>query len=134
MASYYQTALAYARVWHHVNAEDRVLGRLAQRIAIVLMGKHKPIYDSGGKILLSMTIQDLSSMYLLVDCGDYVTVSNARKVVATGRKPEQKLYRHHTMWPGGLKEIPYNKMMERKPDEVCGLNVYDQRTLNIIPR
>ncbi|KAG8985104.1 54S ribosomal protein L23, mitochondrial [Tulasnella sp. 427] len=94
------TALAYARVWHTVDANGRTLGKLAQRIALALMGKHKPIYDAG------------------VDCGDYVTVTNARSVVVSGRKSEQKLYRHHTMWPGGLKEIPYDTMMEKKPDEI----------------
>ncbi|CUA77902.1 50S ribosomal protein L13 [Rubrobacter xylanophilus DSM 9941] [Rhizoctonia solani] len=94
------TALAYARTWHHVDASNRVLGKLAQRIAIVLMGKHKPIFDKG------------------VDCGDYVCVTNARKVVVTGRKADQIVYRHHTMYPGGLKEIKYKTMMERKPDEI----------------
>ncbi|KAI0071842.1 60S ribosomal protein L23 [Panus rudis PR-1116 ss-1] len=94
------TALAYARVWHHVDASDRVLGKLAERIAIVLMGKHKPIFDPSA------------------DCGDYVVVSNARKVKVTGKKAEQKVYRHHTMFPGGLKEITYRDMMARKPDEI----------------
>ncbi|CAE6537948.1 unnamed protein product, partial [Rhizoctonia solani] len=94
------TALAYARTWHHVDASNRVLGQLAQRIAIALMGKHKPIFDKG------------------VDCGDYVCVTNARKVVVTGRKADQIIYRHHTMYPGGLKEIKYKTMMERKPDEI----------------
>ena len=55
---------------------------------------------------------------MLVDCGDYVVVSNARKVKVTGRKAEQLVYRHHTMYPGGLKEIKYKEMMSRKPDEV----------------
>ncbi|KAF7789421.1 hypothetical protein EIP86_000365 [Pleurotus ostreatoroseus] len=95
-----KTALAYARVWHHVDASDRVLGKLAERIAIVLMGKHKPIYDPS------------------VDCGDYVVVSNARRVKVTGKKAQQIVYRHHTMFPGGLKEIPYNQMMDKKPDEI----------------
>ncbi|KAF8076863.1 ribosomal protein L13 domain-containing protein [Lyophyllum atratum] len=94
------TALAYARVWHHVDASDRVLGKLAERIALVLMGKHKPIYDPG------------------VDCGDYVIVTNSRNVKVTGRKDEQLLYRKHSMFPGGLKETPYRTMMERKPDEI----------------
>ena len=57
----------------------------------------------------------------LVDCGDYVTVTNANKVVVTGRKAEQIVYRHHTMWPGGLKEIKYETMMEKKPEEVSPL-------------
>lgn len=52
------------------------------------------------------------------DCGDYVVVSNARKVKVTGNKAEQLVFRHHTMFPGGLKEISYRDMMEKKPDEV----------------
>ncbi|GBE80270.1 hypothetical protein SCP_0214870 [Sparassis crispa] len=64
------------------------------------MGKHKPIFDPS------------------VDCGDYVVVTNARKVKVTGRKADQLVYRHHTMFPGGLKEIPYDIMMKRKPDEI----------------
>ncbi|KAF9554504.1 50S ribosomal protein L13 [Agrocybe pediades] len=94
------TALAYARVWHHVDASDRVLGKLAERIALVLMGKHKPIYDPS------------------VDCGDYVIVTNSRKVKVTGRKSEQLLFRKHSMFPGGLKETPYEAMMEKNPDEI----------------
>lgn len=57
-------------------------------------------------------------MSILADCGDYVCVTNARKVLVTGRKEDQIVYRHHTMYPGGLKEIEYKKMLERKPDEV----------------
>ncbi|TFK46977.1 60S ribosomal protein L23 [Heliocybe sulcata] len=99
------TALAYARLWHQVDASDRILGKLAERIAIVLMGKHKPIYDPS------------------VDCGDYVIVSNASKVKVTGRKPDQKLYRTHSMYPGNLKEVKYKDMMVKKPDEIIRLAV-----------
>ncbi|KAG7447766.1 ribosomal protein L13 [Guyanagaster necrorhizus] len=94
------TALAYARVWHQVDATDRILGKLAERIALVLMGKHKPIYDPS------------------VDCGDYVIVTNCLKVKVTGRKPEQFLYRKHSMYPGGLKEMSYKDMMVKKPEEI----------------
>ncbi|KAK0443929.1 ribosomal protein L13 domain-containing protein [Desarmillaria tabescens] len=94
------TALAYVRVWHHVDATDRILGKLAERIALVLMGKHKPIYDPS------------------VDCGDYVVITNCLKVKVTGRKPEQFLYRKHSMYPGGLKETPYKDMMVKKPEEI----------------
>lgn len=59
-----------------------------------------------------------SQTWFPVDCGDYVVVSNARKVKVTGRKAEQLVYRHHTMFPGGLKEIQYKDMMQKKPDEV----------------
>ncbi|KAF8481819.1 60S ribosomal protein L23 [Russula ochroleuca] len=94
------TALAYARVWHHADAKERVLGKLAERIAIVLMGKHKPIYDPS------------------LDCGDYVVVTNASQVKVTGRKADQIVYRKHTLYPGGLKEIKYRDMMDKKPDEI----------------
>ncbi|GAA5913394.1 mitochondrial 54S ribosomal protein uL13m MRPL23 [Sporobolomyces salmoneus] len=94
------TALAFTRTWRGVDATDQVLGRMATRIAIVLMGKHKPIYDQSN------------------DCGDYVVVKNATKVKVTGKKEDQLIYRHHTMFPGGLKEIPYKTMMERKPEEI----------------
>lgn len=60
----------------------------------------------------------------VVDCGDYVIVSNARKIKVTGKKAEQLVYRHHTMFPGGLKEIKYKDMMARKPDEVCSLRIF----------
>ena len=114
-----QTALAYARVWHHVDASDRILGKLAERIALVLMGKHKPIYDAAG--LSSLRMKPRGMPYLLLfqaDCGDYVVVTNAKRVKVSGRKEDQVLYRKHSMYPGGLKEIKYKDMMKRKPDEV----------------
>ncbi|KAF9476717.1 ribosomal protein L13, partial [Pholiota conissans] len=94
------TGLAYARVWHHVDASDRILGKLAERIALVLMGKHKPIYDPS------------------IDCGDYVVVTHSRRVKVTGRKEEQLLFRKHSMFPGGLKETPYKAMKAKNPDEI----------------
>ncbi|KAH9996018.1 ribosomal protein L13 [Russula vinacea] len=64
------------------------------------MGKHKPIYDPS------------------VDCGDYVVVTNANQVKVTGRKADQIVYRKHTLYPGGLKEVKYRDMMSKKPDEI----------------
>ncbi|OBZ83866.1 54S ribosomal protein L23, mitochondrial [Choanephora cucurbitarum] len=93
------TALAYARVWHVVDAKQRVLGRLATNVATTLMGKHKPIYDPAA------------------DCGDYVVVINAKDILVSGKKAEQKLYRHHTMHPGGLKEITFEKLQQKDPAE-----------------
>ncbi|KAG2181370.1 hypothetical protein INT43_008953 [Umbelopsis isabellina] len=95
-----KTALAYARVWHLVDAKQRTLGRMATGIATTLMGKHKPIYDPAA------------------DCGDHVVVINAKEVAVTGKKWDQKLYRHHTGHPGGLKEIPMSRIMERDPSKV----------------
>ena len=114
-----QTALAYARVWHHVDASDRILGKLAERIALVLMGKHKPIYDAAGLSSLRMKPRGMPcSLLFQADCGDYVVVTNAKRVKVSGRKEDQVLYRKHSMYPGGLKEIKYKDMMKRKPDEV----------------
>lgn len=86
--------------WYLVDARDRVLGRLATRVARVLMGKHKVRYTP----------------YL--DCGDHVVVINAAGVRLTGRKLEQKFYRWHTGYPGGLKEVKARHMFERKPERV----------------
>ncbi|KAF9582568.1 54S ribosomal protein L23, mitochondrial [Lunasporangiospora selenospora] len=95
-----KTALAYARVWHLVDANQRVLGRMSSGIAQTLMGKHKPIYDPAS------------------DCGDYVVVINAKSVKVTGAKAQDKLYRHHSGYPGGLKEISYDKLMEKDSDAI----------------
>ncbi|KAI5121190.1 hypothetical protein M0805_005991 [Coniferiporia weirii] len=94
------TVLAYAKAWHHVDASGRTLGKLAERIATVLMGKHKPIYDPG------------------TDCGDYVVVTNASNIHVSGNKAEQKVYYHHTMYPGGLKERSFKDLIKRKPEDI----------------
>jgi len=85
------------RKWYLVNADGKTLGRLASEIAVILQGKHKPIYTPH------------------VDTGDYVIVINADKVVLTGDKWDQKLYQRHTGYIGGLKEIPYRKLIARRP-------------------
>ena len=85
------------REWHLIDAEDKVLGRVATQIARLLMGKHKPIYSRH------------------LDTGDYVVVINAAKVQVTGKKEKDKIYYRHTGYPGGLKSINYEKMMEKHP-------------------
>ncbi len=85
------------RQWYVVNAAGKRLGRLASEIAVILQGKHKPIYTPH------------------VDTGDYVIVINADKVVLTGEKWDQKLYQRHSGYIGGLREIPYRKLIERRP-------------------
>lgn len=106
-----------------------MLGRLATRIAIVLMGKHKPIYDPacvsprlclprGCRAHLFFLPPPRPSIPPTADCGDYVVVTNCEKVRVTGKKAEQKVYRHHTMFPGGLKTITYKTMMEKNPENV----------------
>jgi large subunit ribosomal protein L13 len=86
------------RNWFVVDAEDKVLGRLATEIATILRGKHKPTYTPH------------------VDCGDHVIVINAEKIRVTGNKAEQKVYRRHSMYPGGLKEVSYKRMMAKRPE------------------
>ena len=86
------------RKWYVVDATGLVLGRLASQVASILKGKNKPTYTPH------------------VDCGDNVIVINCDKVVLTGKKLEQKYYRYHTGYVGGLKEIQYKKLMNEKPD------------------
>ena len=84
--------------WYVVDATDMVLGRLASQVAAILKGKNKPEYTPN------------------VDCGDHVIIINCEKVRLTGKKLEDKYYRYHTGFIGGLKEIQYKKLMAEKPD------------------
>ena len=86
--------------WYHVDAADQVLGRLATRVATVLMGKHKPEYTPH------------------VDTGDFVVVTNAEKVRVTGNKAQSMTYERYSYYPGGKKVIPYERMLERHPDRI----------------
>jgi large subunit ribosomal protein L13 len=88
------------RGWYIVDAQGRVLGRLATEVARVLQGKHKPIYTPH------------------VDCGDGVIVINAAGVRLTGRKADQKAYFRHSGYMGGGKHTPFKEMLERKPEWV----------------
>jgi large subunit ribosomal protein L13 len=88
------------RNWYLFDAEGKILGRLATEIAAILRGKNKTFYDQSQ------------------DFGDYVIVINAEKVKVTGKKPEQKLYRHHTNYPGSLKEVTFNEMLQKKPEAI----------------
>jgi len=92
--------LTLGKNWFVVDANGQVLGRLATRIARILIGKDKPQFTPH------------------LDCGDHVVVINAERVRLTGNKIDQKIYRHHSGHPGGLKEIPIRRMMERQPAEV----------------
>jgi large subunit ribosomal protein L13 len=85
------------RQWHVIDAEGAVLGRLASKAAMLLMGKHKPTYTP------------------FIDTGDHVVVVNAAKVRLTGRKEDQKMYRWHSGYPGGLKEVGAAKMRQTRP-------------------
>ena len=98
MKTYMAHAETVERKWYVVDAEGVTLGRLATKVASVLRGKHKPTYTPN------------------VDTGDFVIVINTDKVVLTGKKLEDKYYRYHSGYIGGLKEIPYKKLMAEKSD------------------
>ncbi|CAI5733399.1 unnamed protein product [Peronospora destructor] len=93
-------------MWHVVDAKGHVLGRLASQLAPILRGKHKPTYAPN------------------VDCGDFVVVINAKDIVLTGNKWNNKLYRWHTGHPGGLKQRTAKELFERKPEEVLRKAVF----------
>jgi large subunit ribosomal protein L13 len=88
------------RKWHLIDATGKTVGRLASEAARVLMGKNKPTYTP------------------YIDVGDHVIIVNAEKVVFTGRKLQDKIYRHHTGWPGGLKEVSAEKLLQQRPERV----------------
>ncbi len=88
------------RKWVLVDADDKVLGRLAVAIARVLMGKHKPIYTPH------------------IDCGDFVVVVNAEKIRLTGKKMETKEYQRYSGYPGGRHTTPIAKVLEKHPERV----------------
>ena len=100
MKTYMANAETVKRKWYVIDATDKTLGRMASQVASILRGKNKPIFTPH------------------VDTGDFVIIINAEKVHLTGNKLEQKLYRHHSGYPGGLKEVPYSKMMVTKPELV----------------
>lgn len=99
MKTFMAKAEEVERKWYVVDADGKTLGRLASEVAKILRGKHKPIYTPH------------------VDTGDHVIVINAEKVRLTGKKLDQKMYRRHSQYPGGLKEIPYRQLMEKRPTE-----------------
>jgi len=106
MKSYMARPLEVERKWYVVDAEGKHLGRLATEIVRVLRGKNKPQYTPH------------------VDVGDFVVVVNADKVAVTGRKAEQRVYRRHSGYPGGMKETSYEQMHARKPTEILRKAVY----------
>ena len=93
------------RTWYIIDAADKPLGRTAAKAATILRGKHKPTFAPH------------------LDCGDHVIIINAAKAVLTGRKLEQKMYRHHTGWIGGLKEVKAGTLMKNNPEKAMMLAV-----------
>jgi len=100
MKTYVPTAAEVKPRWHVIDAEGKVLGRLAARVATLLRGKHKPIYQPH------------------MDTGDFVIVVNAAGVRLTGRKLHQKELIRHSGYPGGLKRIPYEVLLKTHPERV----------------
>ena len=94
------------RVWHLVDVQDKVLGRVATDITRLLSGKNKVTYTPH------------------LDSGDYVVVINAAKVKLTGRKEEQKTYYKHSGYPGGFKEVAFSKLKKEQPEKIIRWAVY----------
>ncbi|MCL6438102.1 MAG: 50S ribosomal protein L13 [Rubrobacteraceae bacterium] len=116
MKSYMARPGTVERKWYVIDAEGKHLGRLAAEIAMLLRGKRKPQYTPH------------------VDVGDFVVVVNAEKVVVSGRKAEQKLYRWHTGYPGGLKSRTYEEMLQKRPTEIIRKAVYGMMPKNRLAR
>ncbi len=104
------------RKWYILDAAGKPLGKTAATAATLLRGKHKPEYTPHA------------------DCGDYVVIVNAEKAVLTGKKLEQKYYRTHSGWVGGLKETKYRLLMQQKPELAVRLAVRGMMPRNIVTK
>jgi large subunit ribosomal protein L13 len=102
------------RKWHIVDADGAILGRLAAKIASILMGKTKPIYTPN------------------VDTGDFVIVLNAEKIKVTGKKEESKQYEYYTHYPSGHRYVSFHEMITKKPEKVIELAVRRMMPKNTI--
>jgi len=111
MSTYFPKAGEIARKWYVVDAAGQPLGRLASRVARILMGKENPKYTP------------------FIDTGDHVVVINAEKVKITGMKTDQKVYHHYTGYPGGLYSEDLKKRIARKPELVI-----EQAVLRMLPK
>ncbi|HBV88514.1 50S ribosomal protein L13 [Desulfosporosinus sp.] len=98
MSTFFAKAQDQERKWYIIDAEGVSLGRIATEAARLLRGKHKPTFTPN------------------VDTGDHVIIINAEKIVLTGNKLNNKMYRRHSGFPGGLKEVPYKKLMQTMPE------------------
>ena len=116
MSTYVATKDSIERKWLLIDAEGKTLGRLATEVARLLRGKHKPTFTP------------------FLDTGDYVIVINASKMVLTGNKLDQKKYRHHTGYPGRLKEVDYRTLMAKNPEKALELAVKGMLPKNSLGR
>jgi large subunit ribosomal protein L13 len=103
--TYYPTKSEISHKWYLIDAQDKILGRLATKAAVILRGKHKAIYTPH------------------LDTGDGVIIINAAKIKVTGRKLKQKVYRRYSGYPGGLREVTLETMLSKKPETVIKLAV-----------
>lgn len=116
MSTYMMKSAEVDRKWYIIDAADKPLGRVAAAAASILRGKVKPTFTPH------------------VDCGDFVIIINADKAVLTGKKLDQKYYRYHTGYMGGLKEIKYKHLMADKPEKAMMLAVKGMLPHNTIGR
>lgn len=116
MSTFMQKPAEIERKWYIVDAANKPLGKTAVTVATLLRGKHKPEYTPH------------------VDCGEFVIVINASKAVLTGKKLEQKYYRHHSGYIGGLKEIQYSELMEKNPELAMELAIKGMLPKNTLGR
>lgn len=100
MKTYLPKEADIKQAWHLLDATDQRLGRVAVKVATILRGKHKAMYTPS------------------VDTGDFVVIVNAEKIAVTGKKTTDKKYYHHTLYPGGIREITFEKLIQEKPEEV----------------
>ncbi|SEL99443.1 LSU ribosomal protein L13P [Syntrophus gentianae] len=116
MKTYQAKESEVTRDWYLIDAEGQVLGRMASEIARRLRGKHKPVYTPH------------------TDTGDFIVVVNAEKMVFTGKKLRDKIYYHHSGYPGGLKATTAGKMMQEKPVDVLSIAVRGMLPKNSLGR
>lgn len=116
MATFVPSASRLESSWYLLDADNQVLGRLASRAAVVLMGKHKPDYTP------------------FLKTGDHVIVVNAEKVRLTGRKEDQKVYRRHSGYPGGLSEVSAREMRAKFPERLIQQAVHGMLPKNKLGR
>ncbi len=116
MKTYVTKPAEVERQWFVVDATGQTLGRLSTKIATILRGKHKPTYSPS------------------VDCGDFVIVVNADKIVVTGRRLDQKMYYRHSGYPGGLSETSLRDMLKRHPTRPIEFAVKGMLPKNVLGR
>ncbi len=114
--TYIPKASDITREWHLVDANDQNLGRLATRIATILLGKHKPDFTPG------------------VDMGDFIVVINCERIRVTGNKLDEKFYYHHSLYPGGIKSISLRDQLKKHPDRVIQSAVWGMLPHNKLGR